>query len=284
MGRIRTRKVIAALSMLAVATFGLSAGGPVLGQQPVGDGHADHDHSEHDHSTHDHGAAEPVTVGPNGGQLSSAGDFQFEVVYSPNDIHLFVYDARQQPVAVQGTSGEMLMRVKGVEQELKFPLGYGQMNNARGQAQEVLGNQVDVSRVRDGDMQITFVVQGLPNQTTPSVQFEQTFALTRQAVTVAQHANRSQPMNTSQTVTVTVAALTAADQAGVAKQRICPVMDTPLGDHGNPIKLMVGNEPLYVCCKGCIRKVQQNPQAYLAKARQPGGMSRSADGHAGHSH
>lgn len=55
-------------------------------------------------------------------------------------------------------------------------------------------------------------------------------------------------------------------------------------DHGDPIKLMVGNEPLYECCNGCIRKVQQNPQAYLAKARQPNVISRSADGHPGRSH
>jgi len=49
------------------------------------------------------------------------------------------------------------------------------------------------------------------------------------------------------------------------------VMDTALGDHGRPIKLYVGKQPLYVCCKGCINKVKKNPEFYLRKAQGGGG-------------
>lgn len=268
MRRIGTTTASHASSMLAMFFVFSNGVGHVIAQNSIADGHADHAHGAHDHAAHAH-PAEPSAPGPNGGQTSIAGDFQFEVIYSANDIHLFVFDSRRQPVTLQGIRSEMLMRVKGVEQEFRVPLGFGQLKNAQLQVQDILGSKVDVSRVVDGSMQVTFELQGLPSRTSPSVRFEQTFAITRQAtdtaLPTAQTTSAAQP-------TVTVSQLTASDQAGVSRQKICPVMDTPLGDHGNPIKLIVGDQPLYVCCKGCIRKVQQDPQAFLAKSRQMSGL------------
>jgi membrane fusion protein, copper/silver efflux system len=39
-----------------------------------------------------------------------------------------------------------------------------------------------------------------------------------------------------------------------------------LGSMGVPIKLGVDGQVLYVCCEGCIGKVQQSPAEYLARA------------------
>ena len=228
MREINIHKAVAFLSMLALTGFGWNGVGQVFAQQPIGDGHADHDHGDHDHSSHEH-AAESGAVGPNGGQLTTAGDYQWEVVYSPSDIHLFAFDSRRQPVALQGVVGEMLMRVKGVEQEFKYPLGYAQMANAQGQPQDVLGNQVDVSRVRDGEMQVVFVVQGLPSQTTPSVRFEQTFALTRPVGTAAPQPASAPPMNQAQPLTVTVAAPCCRRSSGRRKAK-------DLSRHGHPAR------------------------------------------------
>ena len=227
MRKIGIHKAVAFWSMLALATIGLNEVGKVFAQQPTGDGHADHghdhgdhDHGDHDHSAHDHSAhdhsAGSVAVGPNGGQLSTAGDFQWEVVYSRNDIHIFAYDSGLRPVVVRGAVGEMLMRVRGVDQQFKYPLGFAQMNNAQGQHQDVLGSQVDISRVRDGEMQVKFMIKGLPSQTTSSVRFEQTFAITRPVGAAARQPVTALPTTNAQSLPVTVAALTAADQAGVA--------------------------------------------------------------------
>ena len=41
-------------------------------------------------------------------------------------------------------------------------------------------------------------------------------------------------------------------------------MDEPLGSMGGPIKVMVGDKPIFLCCKGCIKKVQAEPAKYLA--------------------
>ena len=63
---------------------------------------------------------------------------------------------------------------------------------------------------------------------------------------------------------ITVTTATQADAAGIAAQKVCPVMDEPLGGMGTPIKVMVGDKPIYLCCKGCIKKIQAEPAKYLA--------------------
>jgi YHS domain-containing protein len=34
---------------------------------------------------------------------------------------------------------------------------------------------------------------------------------------------------------------------------------------GTPIKLLIDNQPLYLCCKGCVEQVAKDPLAYLPK-------------------
>ena len=65
---------------------------------------------------------------------------------------------------------------------------------------------------------------------------------------------------------LTLVAFDQSDQAGIARQRVCPVTGAALGSMGGPIKVLVGGQPLYLCCKGCLGKVQSDPEAYLRKA------------------
>ena len=32
-----------------------------------------------------------------------------------------------------------------------------------------------------------------------------------------------------------------------------------LGGMGTPIKVMIGDKPIFLCCKGCIKKIQAEP-------------------------
>jgi hypothetical protein len=63
-------------------------------------------------------------------------------------------------------------------------------------------------------------------------------------------------------------------------QRTCPVLGEKLGAHGNPIPVTLSGQTIYVCCKGCVSKVQANPAPYLAKVaaerRQTGGGASKA--------
>ena len=48
-------------------------------------------------------------------------------------------------------------------------------------------------------------------------------------------------------------------------QRTCPVTGEELGSMGKPIPVTVNGETILVCCQGCVKKVQANPDKYLAK-------------------
>ena len=61
--------------------------------------------------------------------------------------------------------------------------------------------------------------------------------------------------------------LTKADQLRIAVQGICPVMGAKLGSMGDPIKVKLGDQIGYLCCKACAgkkvkpehwKKIQQN--------------------------
>lgn len=61
--------------------------------------------------------------------------------------------------------------------------------------------------------------------------------------------------------------LTEADQLRIAVQGICPVMGAKLGSMGEPIKVKLGDQIGYLCCKACTgkkvkaehwQKIQQN--------------------------
>lgn len=181
-----------------------------------------------------------------GGQLVEGQQQYFEVVFAPRETRVYLYDASFRPISARQVRGEILMQVRGNPQVFRYPL-----NNAAppaGQTEpDYLVAVVDVTQIRDGDMQVTFDLTGLPDPRQQTVRFTQTFALARGAAIV------------------TIAPLTAADREGVARQGICPVTEGAF-DHGEPIKLMIGNQALYVCCQECVDAVKKNPQVYLQKA------------------
>jgi hypothetical protein len=61
------------------------------------------------------------------------------------------------------------------------------------------------------------------------------------------------------------AKLSPADRRLAKAQGFCVVMaDNPLGSMGTPIKLMVKDQPVFLCCAGCRRKALANPDQTLA--------------------
>jgi hypothetical protein len=62
--------------------------------------------------------------------------------------------------------------------------------------------------------------------------------------------------------------LSAQDQALADLQKLCPVSGEELGGMGPPVKLVVKGEPVFICCKGCEKKVNADPDKYLAKVAE----------------
>lgn len=65
------------------------------------------------------------------------------------------------------------------------------------------------------------------------------------------------------------AKLDPADRAVVEAQEWCAVQnDKRLGSMGAPIKIELKGQPVFLCCKGCKRKAEANPDATLAKVEE----------------
>jgi hypothetical protein len=207
------------------------------GSSPPGGGDAHRGHS-------------PVTTGqpsildqpPHGGQVTAKLPYFFEVVYQPQATHVYLYGALQEPIPAQLVRGEVVMQVSYAPQVFRFPLT-GVTPTSSSREQNHLVATVDVSQVPDGQMTVTFNLDNLPHRQQPQATFRQTFALTRAAVPVV------------------VAPLLDADRAGVDRQQVCPVTGARLGSMGAPIKVVVDGQPLYLCCRGCVPRVVENPHA-----------------------
>lgn len=58
----------------------------------------------------------------------------------------------------------------------------------------------------------------------------------------------------------------SAEDAKLAKaQKTCPVSGETLGSMGTPVKVMVGDKAVFLCCKSCRKKLLADPDKYLAK-------------------
>lgn len=51
----------------------------------------------------------------------------------------------------------------------------------------------------------------------------------------------------------------------VEAQEWCPVSDDRLGSMGPPIKLMIKDKPVFICCDGCKKKAEADAEKTLAK-------------------
>ncbi|MEX2171805.1 MAG: hypothetical protein WD851_20970 [Pirellulales bacterium] len=66
-------------------------------------------------------------------------------------------------------------------------------------------------------------------------------------------------------ISASLAKLSREDRALARAQGYCPVMtDSRLGSMGPPVKVMVNDQPVFLCCKGCHRRALANPDQTLA--------------------
>lgn len=125
----------------------------------------------------------PMAMGrlaPHGGQVTAASRHDFEVVYMPQEVRIYIYSPSREQLSAQGVRGEVVMQVNGYAQPFRYPVQT--VTDSAGLS--YLSVAVNVSRVRDGDMQVTFQLTGLPLPDEPRARFTQTFALTPPAAPV----------------------------------------------------------------------------------------------------
>jgi Cu(I)/Ag(I) efflux system membrane fusion protein len=88
----------------------------------------------------------------------------------------------------------------------------------------------------------------------------------------------STPDDTDAKINQALARLPVEDRKIAEKQKFCPVLpDNKLGSMGVPVKLMLENQPVFVCCEACTKTARENAQETLAKVRK---LKESASGSA----
>jgi len=77
------------------------------------------------------------------------------------------------------------------------------------------------------------------------------------------------PEDTDAKINQALARLSDKDRKAAELQQLCPIIeDSRLGSMGVPVKLVINNQTVFVCCDGCRKAAQENAQETLAKVKK----------------
>lgn len=62
--------------------------------------------------------------------------------------------------------------------------------------------------------------------------------------------------------------LSAEDKVLASKQHTCPVSGDMLGTMGKPIKVSIKGTDVWICCNGCKKELEKNPDEFIAKLKK----------------
>jgi hypothetical protein len=77
--------------------------------------------------------------------------------------------------------------------------------------------------------------------------------------------DEAKPVKLTEDQIANIKKLPADEQEAALKQAVCPVSGDPLGDMGTPFKITKEGRTFYLCCDGCVPKVERDPKAIIAK-------------------
>jgi YHS domain-containing protein len=268
--------------------------------------HSAHQHSTHDHAAtgkHDHGESEK---GPHGGVVQTVGSHTIETVFVPRGIMFMLLDKEGKVLAAPKASGALTLRVDDDTKEYPYELK-PLKNNAIGvgvDLSKIIGRTIHMDVTLDGiaAQPVSFHAMGIVKDDTladavlislqatcpvsgkklgsmgapPKIMVEgkplfvccagcsdKVKKSPQQYLTKYYEAKGEQ-------VRPGVFKATLADAQAIAAQKVCPVMDEPLGGMGAPLKVDVKGRAVYICCAGCAKKLHAEPDVYLAKLKKLG--------------
>jgi len=181
---------------------------------------------------------------PNGGLFLEAGSHRLEVVYLPRETRVYLYGKSMEPLSALALRGQMSPQVRGESNPRHVPLQHAPPSGPKDQ--DYLVAATDVSQLPD-ETPITFRFENLPDRRHPKAEFTPIFSQFQIRPYVAR------------------VSFVKSDREGLALQQTCPVTGARLGSMGEPIKVLVGDRPLYLCCAGCIEKVKETADTVSAQ-------------------
>ena len=203
---------------------------------------------------HKHGA--PL----HGGTVKMTKEYHFEAAFTKEGVKLYPRTHDDKPldtskVAATATFYHPNSPKPWFEQKLTAPA------TAPGRAPSSLEASIGLGNVPSGGAKVEFKVTGLPEAEEPTAAFTVPFVLVAKGEIV-------------------VAKATKDDEKAVASQKTCPVSKEDLDSMGGPLKVSLGDKSTFICCKGCLKQVQANPEKYLgASASSPSASKPGGDHH-----
>ena len=80
------------------------------------------------------------------------------------------------------------------------------------------------------------------------------------------------------TIRANLAKLPEKDRKLAEAQKWCAVeTDDRLGAMGAPVKILIQNQPVFLCCKSCIDHAQKNPDQTLARVKELQAKAKAED-------
>ena len=183
--------------------------------------------------------------GTHGGEMTDLGRLRCETVLNAGGVQFWLTDSQSRPVAARGMRGVVSLRVAGNPKGYRYDL-----YPAAGETTppNLLALPLDLSKVAGREVSVAARLSGVPGAGPEGVTLRRTAVIADPAELVV-----GTPVRAAD-----------ADAAQIAAQKTCPVMDEPLGSMGVPWKIPVGDRAVFVCCKGCIKRVVADPANYVA--------------------
>ncbi len=84
----------------------------------------------------------------------------------------------------------------------------------------------------------------------------------------AEHGQHAESHDDATEVQTNLSKLSEEDRPLALAQGYCAVSRERLGSMGAPLKLVLNDQPVFVCCKGCEKKAKSKPEKAIANAEE----------------
>lgn len=182
-----------------------------------------------------------------GGSVSSTTAYRFEVVFERGGLKLYPLTKEGKPLDASGLSGTATFY------HPNSPKPWFSRELTRGipsadKRTTSLDLAMGLASVPESGAKVAFKITGLPDASEPAAEF-------------------TAPVRFAAPKTLAFTVATKSDEKAIAAQRVCKVSGERLGSMGVPIKATRGDSSTFLCCRGCMAKIQADPDRFLgAKA------------------
>ena len=205
------------------------------------------------HDGHEHGA--PL----HGGKVAMTKEYHFEAVFAKDGLKLYPRTHEDKPLDVSRLTGTATFYHPNSPKPW-FERKLAPTAASPGKVPSSIGADIDLSKVPAAGAKVAFKVEGLPEPAETTATFTMPFAVASSGELIVTKA-------------------TKADAKAVAALKTCPVSKEDLDSMGGPLKVSRGDKSTFICCKGCLKDIQANPDKFLGAQASAAKGERDAHDH-----